>query len=507
MSTSLKDLKNKNIHIVGIGSAEGSAVGEFLISQGVKSITGHDFSEEKDFEKIFNNTHLSLKPKERKEALEKLLSSPIKINYKKDYLRDIEKADIIFVSQVWFKYPQNLPTLQKLKDKGLPFKTITNLYFELAPCPIIGITGANGKTTTARLINNIFKIWMKKNDKKAYFAGNDRQNVQVLDKLSEMTKDDVLILEISSTQLLLNSKISPHIGVITNITPNHLDDHGSFENYIEAKKNLIRYQGAGDWAVLNWDDVQSRKFVKSIKSKAFLFSRKEELEEGCFVKSEKIVINARDTKRPIGHLVSSNVICNINDIKIPGGHNLENALAAVSAAFLYGVDLKIIKEGITSYVGTKHRLKLLYNANGVKYYDDTQATTPEATMKGLDSFGEEIILIAGGDNKGMDYRRLAEKINNKTKLLILLPGNASDEIEKFIDKNKIDFAEVDSFSEAINFLKKYLKNKKTPNIQSDARHLYVVLISPAAAHFYSKYVENSGRSLKEWIKLVINSEL
>ena len=180
---------------------------------------------------------------------------------------------------------------------------------------------------------------------------------------------------------------------------------------------------------------------------------------------------------------------------------------AVSVAFLYGIDLKIIKEGITSYVGTKHRLKLLYNVGGVKYYDDTQATTPEATMKGLDSFSEEIILIAGGDNKGMDYRRLAEKINSKTKLLLLFPGGASDEIEKFIDKNKIDFVKVNSFSEAANFLKKYLKNKKTLNIQSNAKRLYVVLISPAAAHFYSKYVENSGRSLKEWIKLTINSGL
>jgi len=584
MSINLKNLKNKNIHIVGIAGAEGSAVAEFLVANNISSITGHDFSLRKDFKKAFYNTHLSLKPDEREKALEHLLNlagivemrhclvstatAPIKINFKDHYLEGIEEADIIFVSQVWFKYPQNLPILQNIKNSGVSFKTITNLYFELAPCKIISITGTNGKTTTARLINNIFKIWAENyfiiptrakrgtsernggtslfqknlyckqsnNTKekilenegvkpKIYFAGNDRQNIQVLDKLNEMTKDDVLILETSSTQLLLNSKISPQIGVITNITPNHLDDHGSFENYIEAKKNLIRYQKAGDWAVLNYDDKESKKFIKSVKSKVFLFSRRKELGEGCFVKDGNIIIKTFSLfviptemsevrtngveeflkcsiKNKLFHRdnkIEEIVLFSTSDIKIPGKHNLENVLAAVSAAYLYGVEPEIIKKGILEYTGTKHRLKLLYNINGIKYYDDTQATTPEATVAGIESFSGDIILLAGGDNKGMNYEKLAEKINKKTKLLILFPGDASDKIEKLINKKKINFVKVNDLSEAAEFLKKYYK--KISHLVSPQRGGTIVLISPAAAHFYSRYVESSGKSLRKWIKL------
>ncbi|NOQ68134.1 hypothetical protein GQ568_01695, partial [Patescibacteria group bacterium] len=310
----LKQYKNKNIHIVGIGGAEGSAIAEFLVGNGISSVTGHDFSSKADFKKAFYNTHLSLKLKEREKALNHLLNLPIRINFKDHYLEGVEDADMVFVSQVWFKYPQNMPILEKLKDSGVPFKTITNLYFELAPCKIISVTGTNGKTTTARLINSIFETWKKTPQPPllgglnsslekgrlggvVYFAGNDRQNVQVLDKLNKMKKDDILILETSSTQLLLNFGISPHIGVITNITPNHIDDHGSFENYIEAKKNLIRYQKAGDWAVLNYDDREIRKIAEEFRDNAFLFSRKEELKEGCFMRDGKIVISANDKYR------------------------------------------------------------------------------------------------------------------------------------------------------------------------------------------------------------------
>jgi len=537
ISSQLNQYKNKNIHIVGIGSAEGSAIGEFLVGNGISSITGHDFSAEADFRKAFNNTHLSLKPKEREEALNHLLNLPIKINFKDYYLEGIENADMVFVSQVWFKYPQNMPILKDLYDNGVPFKTITNLYFELAPCKIISITGTNGKTTTARLINSIFEEWtttpspsfkgrgLAEDKPKVYFAGNDRQNIQVLDKLGEMKKDDVLILETSSTQLLLNSGISPHIGVITNITPNHIDDHGSFENYIEAKKNLIRYQNKNDFAILN-EKLKALEIHKEIESKISWFSGEKELEEGCFVKNGKIIMKikedclktkelktlsfrtpreksviseisknsdfSRGLEMTISKQSSEVVVCSVDDIKILGKHNLENVLAAVSTAYLYGISLKIIKEGVSKYAGIKHRLKLLYDINGVKYYDDTQATTPEAAIAGIDSFDGDIILLAGGDNKGMKYEEMAEKINDKVKFLILFPGDASDEIEKFIDKNKIDFIKVKNFQQAIEVLKKYYK--KTDLLKGGT-----VLISPGAAHFYSKFVESSGKDLKEWI--------
>ncbi|MFZ2969959.1 MAG: UDP-N-acetylmuramoyl-L-alanine--D-glutamate ligase [Minisyncoccia bacterium] len=483
----LSHYHTKNIHIVGIGGAEGSAIAEFLVANGISSITGHDFSSKDDFRKAFNDTHLSLKSKERENALNHLLNLPIKVNFKENYLKDVENADIVFVSQVWFKYSQNMPILKELKDKGVPFKTITNLYFELAPCKVISVTGTNGKTTTARLINSIFEVWAKKSGKsKAYFAGNDRQNIQALDKLGEMKKDDVLILETSSTQLLLNSGISPHIGVITNITPNHIDDHGSFENYIEAKKNLIRFQKRGDFAVLNYDNAETRRISEEFKDNTFLFSRKKELEEGCFVRGNEILIRKKGKEEKL---------LNVSDINLLGKHNLENVLAAASSAFLYGIDPETIRKGISKYSGIKHRLKLIYNINGIRYYDDTQATTPEATISGLEAFDDDIILLAGGDDKGMNYGDLAKKISEKIKFLILFPGDASDNIEALLDRNDMELVRVENMNGAIDYLKKYYR-------KTAVKKGSVVLISPASAHFYSKYVEKSGKDLKEWIRIL-----
>lgn len=481
----LEQYQNKNIHIVGIGGAEGSAIAEFLAMNGIVSVTGHDFATKESFEKSFNNTHLSLKSADRAKALEHLLGLPIRINFKENYLDGVNKADVVFVSQVWSKYPQNVPILRDLYEKGTVFKTITNLYFELTPCKIISVTGTNGKTTTSRLIYSIFEVWAGKSKKsKIYFAGNDRQNIQVLDMLGEMKKEDILILETSSTQLLLNSGISPHIGIITNITPNHIDDHGSFENYIEAKKNLIRFQKEGDFAVLNYDNIETRKISKEFKDRAFLFSIKNNLEEGCFVDGKEILIRRKGKEERL---------FSISDIKLPGKHNIENVLAAASSAFLSGIDAETIKEGVSKYSGIKHRLKLIYNIDGTRYYDDTQATTPEAAISALEAFDDDIILMAGGDDKGMSYEKMVEKIKDKVRFLILFPGDASDRIESLINGSAIDFKKVEDFKNSMEVLGEYYKKNAVPGGT-------VVLVSPGAAHFYSRFIENSGKDLKEWIK-------
>lgn len=485
----LERYKKKNIHIVGIAGAEGSAIADFLVHNVECEITGHDFSlDQSEFEKNFNNTHLSLKPAERRAELEKILNLPIKINLRSSYLDGIENAEVVFVSQVWFKYPANEP-LKDLYTKGVEFKTITNLYFELANCPIISVTGTNGKTTTSNLLKSIFIEWEKENSTRHfYFAGNDRQNIQVLDKLNDMGLEDILLLETSSTQLLLNSKISPHIGVITNITPNHIDDHGSFENYIKAKESLIDYQEKGDYAVLNFDNESTRAIGERHKANCIFFSSSQVLESGCFIDGEYIVLKNDEGIRRLFKK---------SDLQIFGEHNLQNAMAAAIAAYLFGVSSDIISKGISLYSGIKHRLKLIYNINGVKYIDDTQATTPEATIAGLNAFSENIILLAGGDDKGMDYIELGKLINQKVRALIIFPGSASSLISEHIDKEKVFVNEVQDMRSAIDVLKRYLQEDI---LDSNS----VVLISPASAHFYSKFVEGSGRDLREWFKGMIS---
>lgn len=486
MEMDLEKYKNKNIHIVGVAGAEGSAVAEFMASKGVGKLTGHDFSaNEEEFEKNFNNTHLSLKPDGRKEALRHLLSLPIEINLKDNYLKGVEEADVVFVSQVWFKYPSNAP-LKPLYERGVEFKTITNLYFEFASCPIISVTGTNGKTTTSNLLKSIFVLWEKNNPgRRFYFAGNDRQNVQVLDKLEEMKENDVFLLETSSTQLVLNSGISPHIGIITNITPNHLDDHGSFENYIKAKESMINYQKEGDFAVLNYDNEATKEIAERHPGNAFLFSANNELERGCFMKGDWAVLKINDEKEVR--------LFEKNDLQIFGEHNLQNSLAAASAAYLFGVDPETVCAGLSSYAGIKHRLKLIYNIDWISYIDDTQSTTPESTIAGIRAFSQEIVLLSGGDDKGMDYAALGKEINEKVKAVVLFPGTASGLMEEAIDKKQVLFDKAEDMRSAVKILRKYIE-------EGILRKESVVLISPASAHFYSKFVESSGRDLKEWIK-------
>jgi UDP-N-acetylmuramoylalanine--D-glutamate ligase len=192
---------------------------------------------------------------------------------------------------------------------------------------------------------------------------------------------------------------------------------------------------------------------------------------------------------------SEEILFEKNDLQIFGEHNLQNALAAAAAAYLFGVKSEIIKAGISYYSGIRHRLKLIYNIGGIGYFDDTQATTPEATIAGISAFSENVVLLAGGDDKGMDYERLGGIINEKVKAIILFPGTASLLIEKTIDKNKVIFDKAENFQEAISILKKYIGDK---TISSGG----AVLISPASAHFYSRFVESSGKDLKEWVKEV-----
>lgn len=485
MKINLEKYTGKNIHVVGIAGAEGSAVAEFLVSKGFDNITAHDFSADAtEFEKNFNNTHLSLKSEERKAALERLRNLPIRINLQNDYLKDVEEADVVFVSQVWFKYPSNAP-LKPLYERGVEFKTITNLYFEFAPCPVISVTGTNGKTTTSNLLKSIFDLWEKDSaPRRFYFAGNDRQNVQVLDKLEEMNEQDIFLLETSSTQLVLNSEISPHIGIITNITPNHIDDHGTFENYIKAKESLIAYQEESDFAILNADNEVTLGIAQRHSQNAFLFSSHKELEKGCFMKGEDAIVR-REGKEE--------VLFQRQDLKIFGEHNLQNALSAAAAAYLFGVKIETIKAGISAYSGIKHRLKLIYTIDGISYFDDTQSTTPESTIAGINAFAESPILLVGGDDKGMDYKSLGEAINEKVKAVIIFPGSASDLIEQEINKEKVIVDKAEDMHAAVAILEKYIAGEVL-------RSGSFVLISPASAHFYSKFVEISGKDLKEWIK-------
>lgn len=474
MNNFLEKIKSKNIHIVGVSGTEGSAVLEFLIKNGIKKITAHDFSrDQEEFKNNFFKTHLWLKGKEKNKAFREFLQLPINLKLKDKYLEGISEADAIFAPSSWYLYKPNFPELLKSKEKGIEFTSLTKLYFELAKGKIISVTGTKGKGTTSRLI---YEILLKSGKKKnVYLAGNDRRSAQELDKISKTGKDDILVLETSNRQLMIDLSRSPDIGVITNISPDHIDEHGSFEEYIEVKKSLFKYAGKDNVAVLNYGNEITKKFGEELIRRGvsvFFFSRKGKIENGAYAENGKIYISR-------GGAAES--ILNLSDTKLVGEHNIENILAAVLVGYLAGAKPEQIKSAVRNFQGLPHRLEFIGEYDGARFYDDIASTNPESTIAAMRVINDlRIILVAGGDDKGMEFSNLAKEIAGKVDILILLPGTGSDIIKNMTSddkQKKLKIFECNDFLKAMEIIKAQMKTGD------------IVLISPACAHFQARYID------------------
>ncbi len=474
----IKSLKKKNIHIIGISSTEGVSIALFLIRYGIKNFTVHDFIEEKDWFKYFNQTHSALTKKQKQILFKKLQKIPAHFNFKDNYLKNIKKADLIFVPQSWYIYNINKQLKKIYKKNPEIFTTITQLYFNLISCPIIAVTGSNGKTTTANLIYKILKTCSKK---KIYFSGNDRLNIQILNKLEKIKKNNLVVLEVSNRQLKIDLKKSPHIGIITNITPNHLNEYKSFRQYSEQKENLIKYQTKNDYAILNYDDKESQRIIKSKKYNVFGFSIKQELDKGCYIKKGNFVLKDKEEK----------IVCSIYQLKLKGEHNLSNACAAIACAYLSGIKIKNIVKALNNFKTVSKRIELIYKINGIEFYDDTSSTTPESTIACLKVFPEQkIILISGGKNKGLNYNKLAQIIKKKVKEIIFIKSPLSKEIKKLLIEKKMDkkkIHQVENLKQAVN-LSYQLALKNDHIILSPAGVYYAYFQNKMSDYKLSKYL-------------------
>ena len=425
MHNFLENLKDKKIHIVGISGDEGSAIIRFLASQGFKNMVGHDFCNKENFKKNFYTFHDALNDSDKEKIFSEIKGLDVKINFKNEYLKGIGEADMIFVPQSWFRYEFN-KQLKNLQKK-IEFCNITKLYFNLCKAPIIAITGTSGKSTTSRLIYEIFKKDREEKSSKVYFSGNDRENIQVLDKILEIENEDLLILEVSNRQLKIDLKKSPHIGVITNISHNHMDDHDDFSDYIETKKSLLEYQGEDDIAVLNYGTEELQSI--STASKIYYFSGKQKIKDGSFLRGDDLIISKENSEYKI---------CSKFDLNIPGLHNIENVLAASLVASIYGINTKIIRETVTNFRGLKSRVELIRELGGVKYYNDSSACNPDGLRVAIKSFSHPIILIAGGTRSKeipneMDKMAI-DIVNSRVKVLFLIGERAKLIKEKVEEK-------------------------------------------------------------------------
>ncbi|HEY3249128.1 MAG TPA: UDP-N-acetylmuramoyl-L-alanine--D-glutamate ligase [bacterium] len=372
-------LEGKNIHVVGLAGTEGSTVVDFLLARGITTITAHERRSREDFVREFIRTHEWLRAEQRESRARRLLDASIAIQWKERYLEGIDRADVIVVPQSWFRYADNAP-LKALRDRGTAFSSMTQLFFEVSPCPIIGVTGTNGKFTVATLIYRMLLA----SGYPAFFSGNDRTHVPMLYYVDAIRADAWLVLEISNRQLV-SLPYGPDLAVVTNVAPHHLDDHGTMEAYVEIKRQLVARQGAGGSAVLNADNEHTRAMASS-SAHPFLFSRREAVEPGAFVRDGAIIIETDRLTRRIPLTV----------IKQPGPHAVENALAATLAATLAGASAPAMAEVLDDFRGLPYRFRIVGEFGGVQYIEDSLATNPTSAAAAIVSLDRPFVLIAGG---------------------------------------------------------------------------------------------------------------
>jgi UDP-N-acetylmuramoylalanine--D-glutamate ligase len=340
----------------------------------------------------------------------------------------------------------------------------SSLFFKLCKNPIVGITGTKGKTTVSTLIYEALKAAGKSPVKVGI------GQVSSLDKLKDLKKENIVVFELSSWRLsaLGRYKISPHVAVITNIFPDHLNYYKSMEEYIKDKKYICQNQKPEDFCAVNWDDEVLNKLDGEIKSNLIKFSSSK-ISNGRSVYLNEGAIYANDG-------VDEKKVIDVKEIKLKGEHNICNILAAVSAGVALGLDLKIMKKAIAEFKGVAHRLELVRELGGAKYYNDTAATMPEAAISGINSFFEPIVLICGGSDKNLDMSEMGKTISQKVKSVIFLKGKATEKIIDAIKKNlssedNNDFKIVESMEKAVELAK------------IEAKSGDVVLLSPGAASF------------------------
>ena len=443
----LSDLKGKKITVMGLG-LHGGGIGtvRFLSWAGA----------------IITVTDLKSK-EELAPSLEKLKDiKNIVYVFNQHRPEDFAKADMVIKTPPvsW----SNKYVKIALENK-VPVEVDSSLFFKLCKNTIVGVTGTKGKTTTSTLIYEILKA-AGKNPVKAGVG-----QVPVLDKLKDLEKDNTVVFELSSWRLsaLGRYKISPHVAVFTNIFPDHLNYYKNVEEYIKDKKYIFLNQKPEDFFAANWDDEVLNKLDGEIKSNLIKFSKnKVNHGKSVFLNEGAVYIN---------NGIDEKKVIDVSEIKLKGVHNASNILAAVSAATALEIDPKAIKKAIAEFRGIPHRLEFVREVEGVKYYNDTAATTPESAEAGINAFFEPIVLICGGSDKNLDMSKLEKIISQKVKSAVFLKGQATD---KLIDAIRKNLPAEDSKKE---FLMAESMEKAVELARIEAMNGDVILLSPGAASF------------------------
>lgn len=373
-----------------------------------------------------------------------------------DYLCNLTDFDVVFRTPGMY---YNTPALTAAREAGVAVTSEMEVFFDLCPCKLYAVTGSDGKTTTTTLIGK----FLEAAGKRVYVGGNIGR--ALLPLIEEIRPEDVCVVELSSFQLI-SMRRSPDVAVVTNISPNHLDVHGTMEEYIDAKKNLLLHQNAFSRTVLNADNEPTMALASLVRGRLSTFSRLHPVDRGGFLEDGWLCLsNANGTRR----------VLPAADLLLPGVHNIENMLTAMAA-----VDGDVPDEAICqvarTFTGVEHRIELVRTVDGVRYYNDSIASSPTRTVAGLRSFDQKIILIAGGYDKQIPYAPLAEDVCNRVKLLILL-GATAPKIEAAVTGHPA-FATSGLKILRVSTLEEAVKTARELSVPGD-----VVSLSPASASF------------------------
>ena len=415
LASYLAGLEGKTVAVIGIGVSNTPLI-RLLRAHGI-SVTACD--------------------KKSREALgaaaEELEALGVQLKLGEEYLKDLTE-DVIFRTP---GMRPDVPELLEAMERGSELTSEMEVFFEVCPCRILAVTGSDGKTTTTTLVSELLKA----EGKTVHVGGNIGH--PLLAEAGEMNESDFAVLELSSFQLMTMCK-SAHAAIVTNLSPNHLDVHKDYREYVESKENIFLHQDESGLLVLNADNADDVALAPKAKGKVLWFSRQKELTDGVYQQGDDIILaNGGKTRK----------VLSVSDIHILGTHNIENYMAAIALVQDLVSD-ETIQELARSFNGVAHRIELVRTLRGVRYYNDSIASSPSRTIAGLRSFREKVILIAGGKDKGIPYDEIGPEIRAHVKQLYLT-GMTAGKIRAAVvdspeyDAEKLPIYEYEDFKETI----------------------------------------------------------
>jgi UDP-N-acetylmuramoylalanine--D-glutamate ligase len=455
------DVKNKRVLVVGLGKS-GMAAALFLRDQGAR-VTVSDSRSMTALEK----------------DIPALLDAGIMVEAGGHGLLTFRRQDLIVVSP---GVPYDTPELKQVRAFGLPIIGELELASRFLKGKIVAITGSNGKTTTTSLAGKIFA-----DAGRATLVGGNI-GTPVIELIAQSTPETWSVLEVSSFQLETIAEFRPHIAVVLNITPDHLDRHGSFENYAAMKARITESQTAEDFLVLNGEDKPTQMVAVKTRAQIFWFSPRRPIKQGAFVHGESIAFIPREGGR-------AEPVMPVAEIPLKGAHNVENVLAAVCAARLAGISAESIRESVRTFKAVEHRLEFVAAVGGVDFYNDSKATNVDATKKALDAFPADgghgrVHLILGGKDKDSDYTELADLVRARVKTVYTI-GSAAEKIERQLT-GVAKIVQAQTLDAAVR------------TAAGDATAGDVVLLAPACSSFdqFENY-EHRGRVFKDLVNQLL----